>query len=153
MQLCDIVDIRCLKTLFENELKSKNIALWIILVSTTIMTLSIVPVSVHADKCHKNDNGNCNSVEKDQKVDAKNDCNIKNHNHDKSHDNTNTNSDDGLTCSTDAANENGVVSGLGESDGNSSQELSASNVGNETQSSNDTQPESQAQTENFALPM
>jgi len=117
------------------------------------MTLSIVPVSVHADKCHKNDNGNCNSVKKDQKVDAKNDCNIKNHNHDKSHDNTNTNSADGLTCSTDAANENGVVSGLRGTDNNSSEELSVSSVGNETQSSNDTQAESQAQTENFALPM
>lgn len=153
LQLYDIVDIRCLKTLFENELMSKNIALWIILASTTIMTLSIVPVSVQADKCHKNDNGNCNSVEKDQKVDAKNDCNIKNHNHDKSHDNTNTNSEDGLTCSTDATNENGVGSGLRGSDSNSSEELSVSSVGNDTQSSNDTQPESQAQTENFALPM
>ena len=111
-------------------MKSKNIALWIILASTTIMTLSIVPVSVHADKCHKNDNGNCNSVEKDQKVDAKNDCNIKNHNHDKSHDNTNTNSEDGLTCSTDAANENGIVSGLRGSDNNSSEEVSVSSIGN-----------------------
>lgn len=134
-------------------MKSKNIALWIILASTTIMTLGIVPVSVQADNCHKNDNGNCNSLEKDQKVDAKNDCNIKNNNHDKSHDNTNTNSEDGLTCSTDAANENGVVSGLGLSDDNSSEELSVSSIGNETQSSNDTQAESQAQTETFALPM
>jgi len=134
-------------------MKSKNIALLIILASTTIMTLGIVPASVHADKCHKNDNGNCNSVEKDQKVDAKNDCNIKNHNHDKSHDNTNTNSEDGLTCSTEAANENGVVSGLLESDNNSSEQLSVSSIGNESQSSNQTQVESQAQTETFALPM
>lgn len=134
-------------------MKSKNIALLIILSSITIMTLGIIPVSVHADKCHKNDNGNCNSVEKDQKVDAKNDCNIKNHNHDKSHDNTNTNSEDGLSCSTEAANENGIVSGLLESDNNSSEELSVSSIGNESQSSNQTQVESQAPTETFALPM
>jgi hypothetical protein len=48
----------------------------------------------------------------------------------KSHDNTNTNSEDVLTCSTDAANENGVVSGLRGVDNNSSKELSVSSVGN-----------------------
>ena len=49
------------------------------------------------DKCDKNEDRNCNNSEKDQKLSATNDCNIKNHNHDESYDNANLNTEDGLT--------------------------------------------------------
>ncbi len=80
-----------------------------------------------------------------------NDSLIKNHNHDKSHDNTNLNTDDGLSCISDLANENDVSSGLLES---STAELKTSSVGNESQttiSGNETQ--SSGETQTFALPM
>ncbi|MGA9910481.1 MAG: hypothetical protein WBP84_09770 [Nitrososphaeraceae archaeon] len=83
-----------------------------IVAASIIMTLGILTIPAFADKCDKNEDRNCNNSEKDQKLSATNDCNIKNHNHDKSHDNPNLNTDDGLCCISDLANKNDVSSGL-----------------------------------------
>lgn len=123
-----------------------------IVAASIIMTLGILTIPAFADKCDKNEDRNCNNSEKDQKLSATNDCNIKNHNHDKSHDNTNLNTDDGLSCISDLANKNDVSSGLLESD--NAAELKTSSVGNESQttiSGNETQ--SSGGTQTFALPM
>jgi hypothetical protein len=119
------------------------------------MALDISTGGVLADKCDKNDNGNCNNVEKDQKVTAKNDCNIKNDNNDKGHDNTNINSEDGLTCSTDTSNQNGVGLDSVESDSNSLEQVETSSVGNKSNSLPDTQVQIQPQvgTHTFSLPV
>ncbi|MGA7009967.1 MAG: hypothetical protein WB664_04305 [Nitrososphaeraceae archaeon] len=125
-----------------------------IVAASIIMTLGILTIPAFADKCDKNEDRNCNNSEKDQKLSATNDCNIKNHNHDKSHDNTNLNTDDGLSCISDLANKNDVSSGLLESDSASTAELKTSSVGNESQttiSGNETQ--SSGETQTFALPM
>ena len=125
-----------------------------IVAASIIMTLGILTMPAFADKCDKNEDRNCNNSEKDQKLSATNDCNIKNHNHDKSHDNTNLNTDDGLSCISDLANKNDVSSGLLESDSASTAELKTSSVGNESQttiSGNETQ--SSGETQTFALPM
>ena len=125
-----------------------------IVAASIIMTLGILTIPAFADKCDKNEDRNCNNSEKDQKLSATNDCNIKNHNHDKSHDNTNLNTDDGLSCISDLANGNDVSSGLLESDNASNEELKTSSVGNESQttiSGNETQ--SSGETQTFALPM
>lgn len=125
-----------------------------IVAASIVMTLGILTIPAFADKCDKNEDRNCNNSEKDQKLSATNDCNIKNHNHDKSHDNTNLNTDDGLSCISDLANENDVSSGLLESDNVSNAELKTSSVGNESQttiSGNETQ--SSGETQTFALPM
>jgi hypothetical protein len=125
-----------------------------IVAASIIMTLGILTIPAFADKCDKNEDRNCNNSEKDQKLSATNDCNIKNHNHDKSHDNTNLNTDDGLSCISDLANKNDVSSGLLESDNASNEELKTSSVGNESQttiSGNETQ--SSGETQTFALPM
>ena len=122
--------------------------------ASIVMTLGILTIPAFADKCDKNEDRNCNNSEKDQKLSATNDCNIKNHNHDKSHDNTNLNTDDGLSCISDLANKNDVSSGLLESAGASTAELKTSSVGNESQttiSGNETQ--SSGETQTFALPM
>ncbi len=122
--------------------------------ATIMMTLGILTIPAFADKCSKNDDKNCNSTQRDQKVSAKNDCNIQNHNHDKSHDNTNLNTQDGLSCVTEAANKHDVSSGLLESDNSATAELSTSSMGNGSQTSsvgNETQASGQTQT--FALPM
>ena len=125
-----------------------------IVAASIIMTLGILTIPAFADKCDKNEDRNCNNSEKDQKLSATNDCNIKNHNHDKSHDNANLNTEDGLSCISDLANENDVSSGLLESDNTSTAELKTSSVGNESQttiSGNETQ--SSGETQTFALPM
>ncbi|MGA7141107.1 MAG: hypothetical protein WBX29_03780 [Nitrososphaeraceae archaeon] len=125
-----------------------------IVTASIVMTLGILTIPAFADKCDKNEDRNCNSSHKDQKLSATNDCNIKNHNHDKSHDNTNLNTDDGLSCISDLANKNDVSSGLLESDSASTAELKTSSVGNESQttiSGNETQ--SAGETQTFALPM
>ena len=130
-------------------MRNKNFATFTIVAASIIMTLGILTIPAFADKCDKNDDRNCNNSEKDQKLSATNDCNIKNHNHDKSHDNTNLNTDDGLSCISDLANKNDVSSGLLES-----AELKTSSVGNESQTTsfgNETQ--SSGETQTFALPM
>ena len=135
-------------------MRHKNFAMFTIVAASIIMTLGILTIPAFADKCDKNEDRNCNNSEKDQKLSATNDCNIKNQNHDKSHDNTNLNTDDGLSCITDLANKNDVNSGLLESDSASSAELKTSSVGNESQttiSGNETQ--SSGGTQTFALPM
>jgi hypothetical protein len=123
-----------------------------IVAASIVMTLGILTIPAFADKCDKNEDRNCNHSEKDQKLSATNDCNIKNHNHDKSHDNTNLNTNDGLSCISDLANKNDVSSGL--SDNTSTAELKTSSVGNGSQttsSGNETQ--SSGETQTFALPM
>ena len=135
-------------------MRHKNIAMFTIVAASIIMTLGILTIPAFADKCDKNEDRNCNNSEKDQKLSATNDCNIKNHNHDKSHDNTNLNTDDGLSCISDLANKNDVSSGSLESDSASTAELKTSSVGNESQttiSGNETQ--SSGETQTFALPM
>ncbi|MGA9744446.1 MAG: hypothetical protein WBQ16_07500 [Nitrososphaeraceae archaeon] len=135
-------------------MRHKNFAMFTIVAASIIMTLGILTIPAFADKCDKNEDRNCNNSEKDQKLSATNDCNIKNHNHDKSHDNTNLNTDDGLSCISDLANKNDVNSGLLESDSASTAELKTSSVGNESQttiSGNETQ--SSGETQTFALPM
>jgi hypothetical protein len=132
-------------------MRHKNFAMFTIVAASIVMTLGILTIPAFADKCDKNEDRNCNNSEKDQKLSATNDCNIKNHNHDKSHDNTNLNTDDGLSCISDLANENDVSSGLLES---STAGLKTSSVGNESQttiSGNETQ--SSGETQTFALPM
>ena len=132
-------------------MRHKNFAMFTIVAASIVMTLGILTIPAFADKCDKNEDRNCNNSEKDQKSSATNDCNIKNHNHDKSHDNTNLNTDDGLSCISDLANKNDVSSGLLES---STAELKTSSVGNESQttiSGNETQ--SSGETQTFALPM
>lgn len=135
-------------------MRYKNFAMFTIVTASIVMTLGILTIPAFADKCDKNEDRNCNNSEKDQKLSATNDCNIKNHNHDKSHDNTNLNTDDGLSCISDLANENDVSSGLLESDNVPTAELKTSSVGNESQttiSGNETQ--SSGETQTFALPM
>jgi|RhiMetdeSRZDD1v2_1073273.scaffolds.fasta_scaffold1155784_1 hypothetical protein len=135
-------------------MRHKNFAMFTIVAASIIMTLGILTIPAFADKCDKNEDRNCNNSEKDQKLSATNDCNIKNHNHDKSHDNTNLNTDDGLSCISDLANKNDVSSGLLESDDASTAELKTSSVANESQttiSGNETQ--SSGETQTFALPM
>jgi hypothetical protein len=135
-------------------MRHKNFAMFTIVAASIIMTLGILTIPAFADKCDKNEDRNCNNSEKDQKLSATNDCNIKNHNHDKSHDNTNLNTDDGLSCISDLANKNDVSSGLLESDNTSTAQLKTSSVGNESQttiSGNETQ--SSGGTQTFALPM
>ena len=135
-------------------MRHKNFAMFTIVAASIIMTLGILTIPAFADKCDKNEDRNCNNSEKDQKLSATNDCNIKNHNHDKSQDNTNLNTDDGLSCISDLANKNDVSSGLLESDSASTAELKTSSVGNESQttiSGNETQ--SAGETQTFALPM
>ena len=135
-------------------MRHKNFAMFTIVAASIIMTLGILTIPAFADKCDKNEDRNCNNSEKDQKLSATNDCNIKNHNHDKSHDNTNLNTDDGLSCISDLANKNDVSSDLLESDSASTAELKTSSVGNESQttiSGNETQ--SSGETQTFALPM
>jgi hypothetical protein len=135
-------------------MRHKNFAMFTIVAASIIMTLGILTIPAFADKCDKNEDRNCNNSEKDQKLSATNDCNIKNHNHDKSHDNTNLNTDDGLSCISDLANKNDVSSGLLESDDASTTELKTSSVANESQttiSGNETQ--SSGETQTFALPM
>ena len=135
-------------------MRHKNFAMFTIVAASIIMTLGILTIPAFADKCDKNEDRNCNNSEKDQKLSATNDCNIKNQNHDKSHDNTNLNTDDGLSCISDLANKNDVSSGLLESDSASTAELKTSSVGNESQttiSGNETQ--SSGGTQTFALPM
>ena len=135
-------------------MRHKNFAMFTIVAASIIMTLGILTIPAFADKCDKNEDRNCNNSERDQKLSATNDCNIKNHNHDKSHDNTNLNTDDGLSCISDLANKNDVSSGLLESDNASTEELKTSSVGNESQttiSGNETQ--SAGETQTFALPM
>jgi hypothetical protein len=125
-----------------------------IVAASIMMTLGILTIPAFADKCDKNEDRNCNNSEKDQKLSATNDCNIKNHNHDKSHDNTNLNTDDGLSCISDLANENDVSSGLLESESTSSAELKTSSVGNESQTTNfENETQSSGETQTFALPM
>ena len=104
-----------------------------IVAASIMMTLGILAIPAFADKCDKNEDRNCNNSEKDRKLSATNDCNIKNHNHDKSHDNTNLNTDDGLRRISDLCDENDVSSGLLESESASSAELKTSSVGNESQ--------------------
>ena len=135
-------------------MRHKNFAMFTIVAASIIMTLGILTIPAFADKCDKNEDRNCNNSDKDQKLSATNDCNIKNHNHDKSHDNTNLNTDDGLSCISDLANKNDVSSGLLESASGSTAELKTSSVGNESQttiSGNETQ--SSGETQTFALPM
>lgn len=135
-------------------MRHKNFAMFTIVAASIIMTLGILTIPAFADKCDKNEDRNCNSSEKDQKLSATNDCNIKNHNHDKSHDNTNLNTNDGLSCISDLANKNDVSSSLLESDNASTAELKTSSVANESQttiSGNETQ--SSGETQTFALPM
>ena len=135
-------------------MRHRNFAMFTIVAASIIMTLGILTIPAFADKCDKNEDRNCNNSDKDQKLSATNDCNIKNHNHDKSHDNTNLNTDDGLSCISDLANKNDVSSGLLESASASTAELKTSSVGNESQttiSGNETQ--SSGETQTFALPM
>ena len=135
-------------------MRHKNFAMFTIVAASIIITLGILTIPAFADKCDKNEDRNCNNSERDQKLSATNDCNIKNHNHDKSHDNTNLNTDDGLSCISDLANKNDVSSGVLESDDASTAELKTSSVANESQttsSGNETQ--SSGETQTFALPM
>ena len=135
-------------------MRHKNFAMITIIAASIMMTIGIVTIPAFADKCDKNEDRNCNNSEKDQKLSATNDCNIKNRNHDKSHGNSNLNTDDGLSCISDLANKNDVSSGLLESDSASTAELKTSSVGNESQttiSGNETQ--SAGETQTFALPM
>ena len=68
----------------------------------------------HGDqKCKNNDDNNCNSTHKTQKIKAKNECEIENNNKDKSKDNTNVND---LACVNVAANLKDVVVALGGTD-------------------------------------
>ena len=135
-------------------MRHKNFAMFTIVAASIIMTLGIMTIPAFADKCDKNEDRNCNNSEKDQKLSAKNDCNIKNHNHHKSHDNTNLNTDDGLSCISDLANKNDVSSGLLESDDASTAELKTSSVGNESQTTNSgNETQSSGGTQTFALPM
>lgn len=136
------------------NMRHQNFAKLTIATASIMMTLGILTIPAFADKCDKNEDRNCNSTEKDQKLRATNDCNIKNHNHDKSHDNTNLNTEDGLSCISDLANENDVSSGLLESDNASIAELKTSSVGNESQTSNvGNETQSSVETQTFALPM
>lgn len=124
-----------------------------IIAASIMMTIGIATIPAFADKCDKNEDRNCNNSEKDQKLSATNDCNIKNRNHDKSHDNSNLNTDDGLSCISSLSNENDVSSGLLESD-DTTEELTTSSVGNESQTTsigNETQ--ATGPTPTFALPM
>ena len=135
-------------------MRHKNFAMFTIVAASIIMTLGILTIPAFADKCDKNEDRNCNNSEKDQKLSATNDCNIKNRNHDKSHGNSNLNTDDGLSCISSLSNENDVSSGLLESDDASTEELTTSSVANESQttiSGNETQ--SSGETQTFALPM
>ena len=135
-------------------MRHKNFAMFTIIAASIMMTIGIMTIPAFADKCEKNEDQNCNNSEKDQKLSATNDCNIKNRNHDKSHGNSNLNTDDGLSCISNLSNENDVSSGLLESDDSSTEELKTSNVGNESQTTsfgNDTQ--STGPTPTFALPM
>ena len=135
-------------------MRNKNFATFTIVAASIIMTLGILTIPAFADKCDKNEDRNCNNSEKDQKLSATNDCNIKNHNHDKSHDNTNLNTDGGLSCISDLANENDVSSGLLESESTSSAELETSSVGNESQTTSfENETQSSGETQTFALPM
>ena len=61
----------------------------------------------HDAKCKHNDDNNCNSTEIDQKLDAKNYCEIENENKDHSRDNENIND---LACENFAQNQNDVAS-------------------------------------------
>ena len=132
----------------------KNFVTFTIVAASIMMTLGILTIPAFADKCDKNEDRNCNNSKKDQKLSATNDCNIKNHNHDKSHDNTNLNTDDGLSCISDLANENDVSSGLLESDNASTAELKTSSVGNESQATSfGNEIQSSGETQTFALPM
>src|SRR4029079_9769419 len=97
-------------------MRHKNFAMFTIIAASIIMTVGITTIPAFADKCDNNEDRNCNNSEKDQKLRATNDCNIKNRNHDKSHDNSNLNTDDGLSCISSLSNENDVSSGLLESD-------------------------------------
>jgi len=125
-----------------------------IVAASIMMTLGILTIPAFADKCDKNEDRNCNNSEKDQKLSATNDCNIKNHNHDKSHDNANLNTEDGLSCISDLGNENDVSSGLLESDNTSTAELKTSSVGNESQTTSfENETQSSGETQTFALPM
>ncbi len=136
------------------NMRHQNFVMLTIATASIMMTLGILTIPAFADKCDKNEDRNCNSTEKDQKLRATNDCNIKNHNHDKSHDNTNLNTEDGLSCISDLANENDVSSGLLESDNASIAELKTSSVGNESQTSNvGNETQSSGETQTFALPM
>ena len=135
-------------------MRYKNFAMLTIVAASIMMTLGILTIPAFADKCDKNEDRNCNNSEKDQKLSATNDCNIKNHNHDKSHDNTNLNTDDGLSCISDLGNENDVSSGLLESDNTSTAELKTSSVGNESQTTSfENETQSSGETQTFALPM
>jgi hypothetical protein len=131
-------------------MRHNKFAMFTIVAASIMMTLGILTIPAFADKCDKNEDRNCNSSVKDQKLSATNDCNIKNHNHDKSHDNINLNTNDGLSCISDLANENDVSSGLSAS----TAKLKTSSIGNESQttsSGNETQ--SSGETQTFALPM
>ena len=135
-------------------MRHKNFAMFTIIAASIMMTIGIATIPAFADKCDKNEDRNCNNSEKDQKLSATNDCNIKNRNHDKSHDNSNLNTDDGLSCISSLSNENDVSSGLLESDDASTEELTTSSVGNESQTTsigNETQ--ATGPTPTFALPM
>jgi hypothetical protein len=135
-------------------MRHKNFAMFTIVAASIIMTLGILTIPAFADKCDKNEDRNCNNSEKDQKLSATNDCNIKNRNHDKSHGNSNLNTDDGLSCISSLSNENDVSSGLLESGDASTAELKTSSSANESQttiSGNETQ--SSGETQTFALPM
>ena len=135
-------------------MRHKNFAMFTIVAASIIMTLGILTIPAFADKCDKNEDRNCNNSERDQKLSATNDCNIKNHNHDKSHDNTNLNTDDGLSCISSLSNENDVSSGLLESDDASAEELTTSSVGNESQTTNiGNETQATGPTPTFALPM
>ena len=60
----------------------------------------------HDAKCKHNDDNNCNTNEIDQKVDAKNYCEIENKNKDHTRNNENVND---LACENFAQNQNDVV--------------------------------------------
>ena len=133
-------------------MRHKNFAMFTIVAASIIMTLGILTIPAFADKCDKNEDRNCNNSEKDQKLSATNDCNIKNRNHDKSHGNSNLNTDDGLSCINSLSND--VSSGLLESDDASTEELTTSSVGNESQTTNmGNETQATGPTPTFALPM
>ena len=135
-------------------MRHKNFAMFTIIAASIMMTIGIVTIPAFADKCDKNEDRNCNNSEKDQKLSATNDCNIKNRNHDKSHGNSNLNTDDGLSCISSLSNENDVSSGLLESDDASTEELTTSSVGNESQTTNiGNETQATGPTPTFALPM
>ena len=135
-------------------MRHKNFAMFTIVAASIIMTLGILTIPAFADKCDKNEDRNCNNSEKDQKLSATNDCNIKNRNHNKSHGNSNLNTDDGLSCISSLSNENDVSSGLLESDDASAEELTTSSVGNESQTTNiGNETQATGPTPTFALPM